>query len=85
MLVVTRKVSESIVIGGDIEIIITEIGGERVKIGIQAPKGVPILRKELLETRDLNQEANDASGPDALEELKNMFRKPSASQDRDET
>ena len=57
MLVISRKVSESIMIGNDIEIVVTEIGSERVKIGINAPKGVPILRRELLETREMNREA----------------------------
>ncbi|QAT50703.1 carbon storage regulator [Caproiciproducens sp. NJN-50] len=69
MLVITRKTSESILIGDEIEITVTEIGAERVKIGINAPKGVPILRKELLETRELNREASAASGPREMAEL----------------
>ncbi len=70
MLVVSRKKSESILIGDDIEIIVTDIGAERVKIGIKAPKGVTILRRELLETKKLNREASSASGKDALDQLK---------------
>ena len=70
MLIISRKKSESILIGDEIEILVTDVGADRVKIGIRAPKGVPILRKELLETRDLNREASAASGPDALDELK---------------
>jgi carbon storage regulator len=70
MLIVSRKKSESILIGGDIEVIVTEVGADRVKIGIKAPKGVPILRKELLETRDLNREASTFSGKDAVDKLK---------------
>lgn len=73
MLVISRKASESFLIGSDIEIVVTEIGTDRVKIGIKAPKGVPILRKELLETRNLNQEASNASGKDAIDELKKLF------------
>ena len=73
MLVVTRKASESILIGDDIEIVVTEIGTERVKIGIKAPKGVPILRKELLETRELNCEASSASGPKEMAELRRLL------------
>lgn len=75
MLVISRKTSESFLIGSDIEIVVTEIGTDRVKIGIKAPKGVPILRKELLETRNLNQEASNASGKDAIDELKKLFEK----------
>jgi carbon storage regulator len=74
MLVITRKTSESILIGDDIEIVVTEIGAERVRIGIKAPKGVPILRKELLETRELNREASAASGPREMEELRRLLK-----------
>lgn len=73
MLVVTRKTSESILIGDDIEITVTEIGAERVKIGISAPRGIPIIRKELLETRNLNREASAASGPKEMAELRRLL------------
>lgn len=49
MLVLARKKDEAIVIGDDIEIIITEISEDKVKIGIKAPKHMKIFRKELLE------------------------------------
>lgn len=49
MLVLARKKDEAIVIGDDIEIIITEITEDKVKIGINAPKHMKIFRKELLE------------------------------------
>lgn len=78
MLIVSRKKSESILIGDDIEILVTEIGADRVKIGIRAPAGVPILRKELLEARDLNREASAFSGREELDELKNAFRQRDA-------
>jgi carbon storage regulator len=48
MLVLTRKVGERIVINTDILIEVLEVQGNRVRIGIQAPQGVPILRQELL-------------------------------------
>lgn len=49
MLVLTRKKDESIIIGDDIEIIITDISEDKVKIGIRAPRTLHIIRKELLE------------------------------------
>ncbi|ABR30120.1 carbon storage regulator [Thermosipho melanesiensis] len=49
MLVLARKVGESIFIGNDVEVKILKIDGGEVKIGISAPKSVRILRKELYE------------------------------------
>ena len=51
MLVLSRKVGERIRIAGDIVIVVTAIQGDRIKIGIEAPKSVRVLRGELCETR----------------------------------
>jgi carbon storage regulator len=48
LLVLARKKNESILIGDDIEIIITEISDDKVKIGIKAPKAMKVFSKELL-------------------------------------
>ncbi len=49
MLVLTRKVQQSIMIGEDIEIIVSSIDGNTVRIGINAPRDIKILRKETFE------------------------------------
>src|ERR1700761_5382485 len=53
MLVLTRKSNQSIMIGDDIEVSVLAIMGEKVRIGIQAPRDVPVFRKEVyLEIKD---------------------------------
>ena len=53
MLVLSRKAGESVMIG-EIEVKITEVSGDRVKVGIQAPKEYKIMRKELCQTMESN-------------------------------
>ncbi|HEX3037469.1 MAG TPA: carbon storage regulator [Oscillospiraceae bacterium] len=74
MLVISRKVSESIVIGDNIEILVSEIGTDRVKICINAPKEVPIVRRELLETQNMNKEAATSPNNKLLEQLKTRLK-----------
>ena len=72
MLALSRKVNESIMIGHDIEITILEIKGEQVKIGINAPKSVPLYRKEIYaQIQEANKEA--ASAGATPEMLKDIF------------
>ena len=47
MLVLTRKGNQSIMIGDDIEVSVLAIMGEKVRIGIEAPRAVPVFRKEV--------------------------------------
>ena len=58
MLALTRKNGESIIIGNDIEITILDVKGEQIKLGISAPKAVPVYRKEIyLQIQEANKEA----------------------------
>jgi carbon storage regulator len=47
MLVLTRKSNQSIMIGDDIEVSVLSVAGEKVRIGIQAPREIPVFRKEV--------------------------------------
>ncbi|MFZ2539176.1 MAG: carbon storage regulator CsrA [Oscillospiraceae bacterium] len=57
MLVLSRKCEESLIINDEIEIKIIEIVGDKVRLGIEAPKNYKILRKELVQTMENNQQA----------------------------
>ena len=74
MLVLTRKRDESIVIGEDIEIIITEISEDKVKIGIKAPKSMKIFRRELLEEVKDENLHSIPTGSTNVEQLKSMIK-----------
>lgn len=71
MLALSRKINESIMIGNDIELSILEIKGDQVKIGIKAPKNVPIFRKEIfLQIEEENKKAvAQEQSREAIEEL----------------
>lgn len=72
MLALSRKKNEALIINNNVEITILEIKGEQVKIGISAPKEVPVYRKEVyLQIQESNKAAMNAE--DAVENLKNLF------------
>ena len=70
MLALTIKKGEALVINNNIEITVLEIRGDQIKIGISAPKDVPIYRKEVyLQIQQENEAAISADGLDALNNL----------------
>ena len=71
MLALTRKKGEALVLNNNIEVTILEIRGDQVKIGVSAPKEVPIYRKEVY--LQIQKENEEASNADNMELLKNMF------------
>ncbi|MBV6459611.1 MAG: Translational regulator CsrA [Fimbriimonadaceae bacterium] len=65
MLVLTRKLNQSIVIGDEIEIVVLEVRGEQVRLGIRAPKNVTVHRKEIYEQiQEENRAASDIDPSD---------------------
>lgn len=70
MLALARKVNESIIINDDIEITILDIKGDQVKVGINAPKTVPVYRKEIyMQIQQANEDAVNTTSPAALSEF----------------
>lgn len=70
MLALTRKKGEALIVNNNIEITILEIKGEQVKIGISAPKEIPVYRKEVYaQIQKANAEATNAEGMAALKQL----------------
>ena len=70
MLALSRKKNEALVINNNIEITILEIKGEQVKLGITAPREVPVYRKEVyVQIQDANKEAMTAESISALKDL----------------
>ena len=70
MLALSRKKNEAIVINNNVEITILEVKGDQVKVGITAPKEVPVYRKEVyLQIQEANREATGADGVEALKNL----------------
>ncbi|MBD5493615.1 MAG: carbon storage regulator CsrA [Lachnospiraceae bacterium] len=70
MLALSRKKGEALIVNNNIEITVLEIKGEQVKLGINAPKEVPVYRKEVyIQIQDSNKEATNTDGLAALENL----------------
>ena len=72
MLVLTRKSNQSIMIGDEIEVSVLAIMGEKVRIGIQAPRTIPVFRKEVYLEIQQDQSPEEAREQvdEALERLK---------------
>ena len=82
MLVLTRKSNQSIMIGDDIEVSILSIVGEKVRIGIQAPREIPVFRQEVyLEIQQEDAAGREGASAEVDAALRTMG-KPSAEADK---
>ena len=66
MLVLSRKKNESIVINNDIKIVVVEIRGDKVRLGVEAPREVPVHRREVY---DAIQRSKETAGDAATESI----------------
>ena len=69
MLILARKLNESIMIGDKIEITIIDIKGDQVKLGIQAPKNVKVYRREVYQAIQEENKAAALSNPEGLPKI----------------
>jgi carbon storage regulator len=70
MLLITRRAGERIVLGDDIIIEVIEISGTQVRVGVHAPRSVPIYREEIWEAVKAENRAAAEASPDALARVK---------------
>ncbi len=71
MLALSRKQGESIMIGNDIEITVLEVKGDQIKLGISAPKSVPVYRKEIY--AQIQEENRQTVASLDLDSMKKLF------------
>ena len=74
MLIISRKKNEGIIINGDIVLTVADVQGDRVRIGIDAPASVKIIRKELLDTEKSNREAAQMQSKPDVRKLKDILK-----------
>jgi carbon storage regulator len=67
MLVLSRKKNESIVINNDIRIVVVEIRGDKVRLGVEAPREVPVHRREVYEAIQRTKDGIDDQAAESLE------------------
>lgn len=78
MLVIRRRVGETLLIGDDVEIEVLESGGSQVKLGIRAPRSVGVVRKEIRVVGEQNQTAARLVPGQGLKEILKQFKNPSS-------
>lgn len=75
MLILSRKTGERLVIGDDIEIVVLEVKGDQIKIGVEAPKTMKVYRGEVYEEIQIENRAASKIEKEQLFEIKKLFLK----------
>ncbi|MDP2861144.1 MAG: carbon storage regulator CsrA [bacterium] len=70
MLVLSRQRDESIMIGDDVEIVIVDVRGDKVRLGITAPKKIPVHRREIYDKIQLGKQEKKPEQPEQEEQPK---------------
>ncbi len=76
MLILARRIGESIIVADQIEISIIDIKGDQVKLGITAPAEVKVYRREVYAAIQAENRAAAAASPDALHGLEGLLKAP---------
>ena len=82
MLVLSRQRDESIMIGDDVEIIIVDVRGDKVRLGITAPKNIPVHRREIYDA--IQREKTEKKEPDKQPEKEPQAKKQKKSEQQQE-
>jgi carbon storage regulator len=76
VLILTRKINQSIMIGDQIEIVVVEVRGDQVKLGIKAPKNISVHRSEVYkEIQEQNKKASKTLKLESIKRIENLFNK----------
>jgi carbon storage regulator len=82
MLVLSRRLGESVVIGDDVVVTVLEIRGDVVRVGVDAPRHVQVRRQELLAEVERSNRAAASPDPDAIAGLSQLVADPKRDDDR---
>lgn len=74
MLVLTRKPEQAIIIDGNIEVVVLEVKGDQVRLGIKAPREVSILRKEIFDQISMENQQAAMADVDMTEQITQMIK-----------
>lgn len=74
MLIISRKKNEGIIINENIILTVADVQGDKVRIGIDAPDFVKIMRKELLDTENINRQAAQIQNKPDIKKLKDILK-----------